>query len=487
MQEKSNHKSKRFAVIGHPLTRTLSPFVHDEITAYLGTQDRYDMQDVEAEGLSEQWPLLLETYDGLNVTRPHKTAMLDLLSAIDEDARLSAAVNTVDCQNKHGYNTDVEGARPDLGEIQGKRVLLIGNGVIAETLARLLLREDCKQLTVIGREAEHVRNFCDRLMSESRSNQLAWVTVEELREAMLDNYRQPHFDLLVNATSAGRWPHTGELPLDALLLDQILASSRPRVFDVVYNPAATRLVLRAKSHQCEVANGLGMLWRQAILSRMIWQPEQKERLTDLLYLNHLSRPQDASWALEDRLRRLGQEIWRRFEQKVILIGFVGSGKGAVAGQLPLAMGCDLAVWDLDEAFEKATGERSPQYQRQHGEAAFRQKEREVLQSLVQRPGSAVIAAGAGTVIQRGVASDLHEQGVLIVWLNTPLHLILERFQPAFQRAGQMDPDLSSELQSQTEQLYYERLPLYREAADLEVLAEGNPRDVAWEIAASLGC
>ena len=417
---------RRFALIGQPVAHSLSPFIHDSISAALGRDDAYDLQDIAPGDLEAALPALLERYDGFNVTIPHKEAIIPLLDALDPRAEALGAVNTVDAATRRGYNTDADGVRPDLGELHGRRVLVIGSGGVARTLAQMALEEGCRRLALVGRTPERVQRLAASIGGSklSKPRQLRWYTAEELQAELLRGGEEAGFDLVIQASAGGMWPDAGELPLERGVLDLVLTTGRPRVFDAIYNPTATRFLLRAYSAGCEVVNGLGMLWRQAVRARQIWQPEATS-------LEALFDAPDAHGALVE----LGRELWRRFDQKLVLTGFVGSGKGAVAQALPQALGVDIAVHDLDDAFLERTGQRCPEYQRAEGERAFRRMEAEVLEQLLEAPGSAVIATGAGTLIQPGMADWVHARGALVLWLDVSLGLVLERFRPAFERAG----------------------------------------------------
>ncbi|MDI9470220.1 MAG: shikimate kinase [Bacillota bacterium] len=459
--------TRRYALIGHPLGHSLSPVIHAEIDHLTGASNRYDLCEVPPEELAARLPRLLEQYDGLNVTIPHKERVIPLLTSLDPRAKALGAVNTINCQLGRGHNTDAGGVRPDLGDVEGARVLIIGAGGVARTLAALVLEMGCKELLITGRSPERVERFVADIARGLERRRVHSVTPDGLGELLLR--REGAFDLIINATAAGMWPAVGELPLERGLLEALFDAGRPHVFDAVYNPPATRLLLLARSAGLRATGGLAMLWRQAVLARQIWEPDNEA-------LGALITPSP------ETLGRLARELWRHFGQRIVLTGFVGSGKGVVVARLPQAFGLGgLGVSDLDDAFAAATGQHSPAWQREHGEARFRQMERQVLDELLATPGSQVIATGAGTLIQPGLAEHVHDRNALVVWLNAPLGLILERFRPAFERAGAG----AAELREQTERLYRQRLALYREAADLMIDAGGTPDQVARRIAHAL--
>ena len=103
----------RFAVIGHPIGHTMSPFIHARLFALSGLSPAYDVLDVPV--LSAQLPAL-RALSGFNITIPHKSAILPFLDAVDEKAALFGSVNTVKNESGRmtGYTTDGVGCEKAL-------------------------------------------------------------------------------------------------------------------------------------------------------------------------------------------------------------------------------------------------------------------------------------------------------------------------------------------------------------------------------------
>ena len=122
-----------FAVIGHPLGHSMSPFIHRRLFSLLGVDATYAMQDIAPENLATELPALLAKTRGVNVTIPHKQAVIPLMTRLEGRAQIYQSVNTIAVtpDGAVGYNTDADGFRHALQEggapLSG-RVALLGCG-----------------------------------------------------------------------------------------------------------------------------------------------------------------------------------------------------------------------------------------------------------------------------------------------------------------------------------------------------------------------
>jgi shikimate dehydrogenase len=217
---------------------------------------------------------------GLNLTVPHKLLALDLVDALDDSAKLWGAVNTIRFEAKdeqgqwrplaefneiptetrtHGFNTDADAIaralREDLRlEIPGKRVLLLGAGGAGRTAALKLAAEGVAELYLVNR----TREKADAVAKEI---QVSWAAVK-----VHVGYPPGQIDLLLNATSLGL--NVGDpspMQEDKLRIRDVAA-----VYDMIYRPAETELLKRAKAAGRRTANGLGMLLYQGAKALEIW-------------------------------------------------------------------------------------------------------------------------------------------------------------------------------------------------------------------------
>lgn len=252
--------SRKFTVIGHPLGHTMSPFIHDALFKLSGLDGEYGAQDIPPAQLAGRYAEL-RRLAGFNVTIPHKQAILPLLDGLDESAARYGAVNTVACgQRAIGYNTDAYGflkALQTAGMPLGGPVLLCGCGGVARTMAYECLLAG-SHLTLAVRESD--LQAADVLAAELRQAVPgAQVEVTRLETAAGD------FDLLVNATPVGMYPHCDAMPVR----EEQLAGCR-HVFDAVYNPRKTLLLETAGRLGVPAVGGMPMLVWQAVRAHEIW-------------------------------------------------------------------------------------------------------------------------------------------------------------------------------------------------------------------------
>lgn len=258
----------RFAVIGHPIGHTMSPFIHDRLFALSGFSPRYTVLDVPS------IPDALDTLralDGFNITIPHKSAILPFLDGIDEKARLFGSVNTVKVEDGclTGYTTDGIGCKKALARFGldfSGRLLVLGRGGAARAIAfEAVLSADAPQIDFACRaeSAEKAEALCKELsgLCETRGVCGAFrvLTYEQLAA------EDTRYDLVLNTTSVGMYPNAGKSVVGAPVLRRCKAA-----FDAVYNPGETELLRLAKENGLKTVGGMGMLVCQAVAAHEIW-------------------------------------------------------------------------------------------------------------------------------------------------------------------------------------------------------------------------
>lgn len=258
---------KRAGVIGYPLGHSLSPIIFQAAFDAAGIDARYEAWPTSPDELAARVAGLRDDgVLGANVTIPHKEAVIPLLDRIDARARRVGAVNTIANQGGQlaGYNTDVAGfgrsLREDAGfDPLGKRALLLGAGGAARAVALALIEGGAAAVCVAGRTPERAQQLIADLHG------MAGETV--LSAARLDAPPMAGVDLIVNCTPLGTRGSEGESrsPIAAELL-----TAGAVVFDLVYNPPETPLVLAARERGATAVSGLGMLVYQAAESFRIW-------------------------------------------------------------------------------------------------------------------------------------------------------------------------------------------------------------------------
>jgi shikimate dehydrogenase len=262
-------------VFGDPVAHSVSPAMHNRAFEALGLDWCYLPFHVSPADLGVALRALPALgLRGVNLTIPHKEAALAHLDSVEETARLIGAVNTV-VQEKGrlaGYNTDADGFLDTLEEAGfdpgGARAVLLGAGGSARAVAVALAGRDVAALTIIGRTpargeaiAELVRRRCRGPVTA-----VAW-TPAAVRQELAGA------DLVVNATPVGMYPRGAEPPpVPARWLPE-----RVFVYDLVFNPPATRLVRAARRRGLRAMGGLRMLVCQGARAFRLWTGREPPR------------------------------------------------------------------------------------------------------------------------------------------------------------------------------------------------------------------
>lgn len=254
--------TNKVGVIGWPLTHSISPSMHNAAFKALGMDWEYDLMpippDIVRLGLREP---AQHGYIGVNVTIPHKQAVLQFVKA-DETARAIGAVNTVDFRDNTGTNTDVIGLIEDLQahgvELRGTRVLVLGAGGAARAAVYGLAAQGA-QITVVNRTLETAQTMIANMSLYSFALMSAKVM-------MLDDAVEQPIDLIVNCTSAGLYPKVEESPW----VEGVPFPKGVTVYDMVYRPTVTTLMKLAEANGGRAVGGLGMLVRQGAASFKQW-------------------------------------------------------------------------------------------------------------------------------------------------------------------------------------------------------------------------
>ncbi|MDD4583809.1 MAG: shikimate dehydrogenase [Eubacteriales bacterium] len=254
----------RFAVVGDPIEHSLSPEVHLPVLCQFCKDVSYEKVHVKLSELDE-WidRVRRDEIDGFNVTMPLKSAIIPLLDRIEGDAGIFQSVNTVVNKNGrlYGYNTDGEGFSLSLLDkgfkLKDSNILLLGGGGAARTIALKAALEGAGQIIILGRTVCKVLEICSEVRKCNKKVKIRYGNLEDI----VDHAKATH--ILINATPLGM---TG-VPDDFEQLEFL--NKLPHevlVMDLVYEPPATRLLIRAKDQGLNTLNGLEMLIYQGILA-----------------------------------------------------------------------------------------------------------------------------------------------------------------------------------------------------------------------------
>ena len=396
-------------LLGAHLGHSQSPRLHAMLGSY-----SYELFEVAPENLN--YFLRSGDFDALNVTIPYKRAVVPYCAALSDAARAIGSVNTLVRMpdgTLFGDNTDYDGfsllLQRNGGIRPGEKALVLGDGGASATV-QAVLRDLGAQVVVLSRHGAE-----------------DYTSLPRHSDAVL----------VVNATPVGMYPNNGQRLID---LDALPGCRC--VLDLVYNPLRTRLILDAEERGIRCEGGLSMLVGQGARAC--------ERFTGEIV-------PESRW--EQILCKLEREA-----ENLILIGMPGCGKSTV-GQL-LAQTLNRPFFDADEELVKRFGCDIPTFFAREGEAAFREKESEMLAELGKRSGC-VIATGGGCVTRAENYALLHQNGV-IVWLRRDLAALPTEGRPISQSTGLTE-------------LYTRRRGLYERFADHVVENDSDPAATAEKI------
>ncbi len=258
---------KRLAVIGFPIEHSISPAIHQPALDALGVAARYERLRVPPEELPSFVARLRGGgWMGVNVTVPHKEAVIPLLDGLDPEAEAIGAVNTIVAMQGRlvGYNTDARGFLEAL-QVEGRfylpgaRVVLLGAGGAARAVLRALTSAHVAEVRLFNRHLDRAKRLAedsDGWGTDSLVIAHPWE-LRELEQAVAG------CDLLVNATSVGlSAPETpiagGIIPASAM------------VVDLIYNPRPTQFLKDARECGARTLDGLPMLVYQAAAAFQLW-------------------------------------------------------------------------------------------------------------------------------------------------------------------------------------------------------------------------
>jgi shikimate dehydrogenase len=271
------------AVIGNPVEHSRSPLIHNTAFAATGLNYVYVAFRVEEVAPVLEGMRALETFRGMSVTIPHKTAVMPHLDEIDALARHIGCVNTITNEDGRllGTNTDGLGvlrAFDDAGvAVQNKRVLFLGSGGAVRAVAFAIAERKPAAITLLGRTAANV----DALATDLRNATGVAIETGPIEDAL--EAAMASADIVIQGTPAGMYPGNigmSLVPPALLRRDQV-------VFDMVYNPMKTKLLQDAEAAGAQTILGLEMLVNQAVLQFEIWtgMPAPYTAMRDALVQN----------------------------------------------------------------------------------------------------------------------------------------------------------------------------------------------------------
>lgn len=256
-------------VMGCPIEHSMSPMMHNYYSEQMGVDMTYVPFKVQpgmvGDAVKGAYALNVR---GINVTVPHKQAVMEYLSGVDEAAEVIGAVNTLVWQDNgyKGYNTDAAGlfrAITEAGmDIRDKTCILLGAGGAAKAAAYVLAKEGAARVYVLNRSVDKGCMLAGSINARFGRKILTAM-------ALSDWERIEETDCLaVQTTSAGMHPDVDAVPIEAPGFYEKLGAA----FDVIYTPMETRFMKLAAEAGARTHNGLDMLLYQGIAAYELWNP-----------------------------------------------------------------------------------------------------------------------------------------------------------------------------------------------------------------------
>lgn len=269
-------KTKLTALLGSPVSHSISPQMHNEAFRQLGLDYVYLAFDVKPEHL-ETALLGLRTIGirGFNLTMPLKVHILPFLDELTPAARLAGAVNTVIAEPDRliGHTTDGIGYMRSISEtghtIIGEKMTLLGAGGAATAICVQAALDGVSAIDMFKRKNnswEETETFCHRIVSETGC-QIRLLDINDTSQLAKSISESA---ILTNATNVGMAPDTSRSPIP----DSSLLRSSLIVSDIIYNPRETLLLKQARARGCPCFNGMDMLLYQGAASFHCWTGQE---------------------------------------------------------------------------------------------------------------------------------------------------------------------------------------------------------------------
>ena len=404
----------KYGLLGEKLGHSFSPQIHARLADYDYALMEKSPEEVEA---------FLKSGDfaGINVTIPYKKTVIPFCAQLSPAAKKIGSVNTIVRRSDgslYGDNTDYAGfmymVKSSGAALAGKKALVLGDGGAACTVRAVLADLGAGETVTISRRGDNNYSNLDR-----------------------------HADaaVIVNATPVGMYPK-----VDAAALDLAMFPKCEAVFDLIYNPARTKLLLQAEELGMKAVNGLIML------------VEQARRASELF---------TGADVPDEAVERIRAEIAAE-TMNIAIIGMPGCGKSTTGSRLSKILGRKFV--DMDAVITERAGKSIPKIFAEDGENAFRRLETAVLDDISKESGL-VIATGGG-VVTRPENLRLLRRNSRTVWLRRDIGALPTDGRPLSQKYTPA-------------RLAQERMPLYNSWAELAVDVT-TPSETVNEIINALG-
>ena len=260
-----NYRAELVGLFGNPVDENPTGPMMEAGFAAQGLNYRYITMKVEKENLKDAIAGMRAIgMKGLNLTIPHKIAVIPVLDALSPSAKIIGAVNSVRVQDGQlvGENTDGKGFVTSLIEtgieLKERTVTILGSGGAARAVAVECAISGAKTVNIIARNEESGKELADLISekTEAKGIYFVWKGSVHIPEDT---------EVLVNCTNVGLYPDENK---PDIAYEDI--TENMTVCDVVFNPPETKFLKEAKAYGAATVNGLGMLVNQAALNYCLW-------------------------------------------------------------------------------------------------------------------------------------------------------------------------------------------------------------------------
>lgn len=269
-------KKTKFAIIGNPISHSLSPIMHNYWFKKYKINAEYELLEIDKSEIQNVInKIKSKEIKGINVTLPYKNFIIPFLTKTINDANETHSVNTVMLDNNNnliGENTDVFGFQAAYlksipNQANKKKVLILGAGGVAPSIILALLKSNISDISLSN------RTFEKSLFLKKKFKNLNVVKWDDCSKDI------NKFDIVINATSLG-------LNSNDKFTNDFSNFKKTLIYiDTIYNPAETKMIKYFKSNKIKTFNGLNMFIYQGQKAFYLWNkinPEVDDELLELL-------------------------------------------------------------------------------------------------------------------------------------------------------------------------------------------------------------